>query len=137
PRAERRRSRRRTRPRGERLLGDRGRRRALFEDSAHGTDRLATVTRTVVVLSLGLVVLRILSAAFVATQPGLTDASYYVAVAQRLAHGEGLTADFIWNFLEAPHLDPLPVPSHRFWMPLATIVQAGGIAALEPVLGTF
>src|SRR6185503_12513622 len=62
---------------------------------------------------------------------------YYVDVAQRLAHGQGLTADFIWNFLEAPRLEALPVPSHRFWMPLATVVQAGGIVALEPVLGTF
>jgi hypothetical protein len=95
------------------------------------------VIRALVVLSLGLVVFRILSAAFVVTQPGFTDAYYYVDVARRLAHGQGLTADFIWNFLEAPRLEALPVPSHRFWMPLATVVQATGIAALEPVLGTF
>jgi len=95
------------------------------------------VTRELVVLSLVLVVFRVLSAAFVVTQPGFTDAYYYVDVAQRLAHGQGLTADFIWNFLEAPRFDPLPVPSHRFWMPLATAVQATGIVALEPVLGTF
>ena len=93
--------------------------------------------RALVVLSLALVVFRILSAAFVVTQPGFTDAYYYVDVARRLAHGQGLTADFIWNFLEAPRLEALPVPSHRFWMPLATVVQATGIAALEPVLGTF
>jgi len=95
------------------------------------------VTRALVVLSLVLLVFRVLSAAFVVTQPGFTDAYYYVDVAQRLAHGQGLTADFIWNFLEAPRLEALPVPSHRFWMPLATVVQAGGIVALEPVLGTF
>jgi hypothetical protein len=95
------------------------------------------VTRALVLLSFALVVFRILSAAFVVTQPGFTDAYYYVDVARRLAHGDGLTADFIWNFLEAPRLEALPVPSHRFWMPLATVVQAGGIAALEPVLGTF
>jgi hypothetical protein len=95
------------------------------------------VIRALVVLSLALVVFRILSAAFVVTQPGFTDAYYYVDVARRLAHGQGLTADFIWNFLEAPRLEALPVPSHRFWMPLATVVQATGIAALEPVLGTF
>src|SRR5439155_15371701 len=68
---------------------------------------------------------------------GFTDAFYYVHVARRLAHGQGLTADFVWNFLEAPHLDPLPVASHRFWMPLATALQATGIALLEPLLGTF
>ena len=95
------------------------------------------MTRALVVVSLVLVVFRVLSAAFVVTQPGFTDAYYYVDVARRLAHGQGLTADFIWNFLEAPGFEALPVPSHRFWMPLATVVQAAGIAALEPVLGTF
>src|SRR4029077_14833508 len=113
------------------------RRRALPAHGSHGTHRRGSVTRALVVLSLGLVVFRVLSAAFVVTQPGFTDAYYYVDVARRLAHGEGLTADFIWNFLEAPNLEALPVPSHRFWMPFATVVQAGGVAALEPVLGTF
>ena len=95
------------------------------------------MSRGLIGLSLALVAFRVLSAAFVVVQPGFTDASYYVDVARRLAHGQGLTADFVWNFLEAPHLDPLPVPSHRFWMPLATAVQAAGIAVLEPLLGTF
>ena len=95
------------------------------------------MSRGLIGLSFALLALRVLSAAFVVVQPGFTDASYYVDVARRLAHGQGLTADFIWNFLEAPHLDPLPVPSHRFWMPLATVVQASGIAVLESVLGTF
>ena len=95
------------------------------------------MSRALVGLTLALVAFRVLSAAFVVTQPGFTDAYYYVDVAQRLAHGQGLTADFIWNFLEAPRLEALPVPSHRFWMPLATVVQASGMAALEPLLGTF
>jgi len=95
------------------------------------------VSRGLILLSLALLAFRLLSAAFVVIQPGFTDAFYYVDVARRLAHGEGLTADFVWNFLEAPHLDPLPVASHRFWMPLATVVQATGITVLEPLLGTF
>jgi hypothetical protein len=95
------------------------------------------VRRWLIGLSLGLVAFRVLSAAFVVVQPGFTDAYYYVDVARRLAHGHGLTADFIWNFLEAPRLDPLPVASHRFWMPLTTVVQATGIWLLEPLLGTF
>jgi hypothetical protein len=95
------------------------------------------VSRWLIALSLAALAFRILSAAFVVIQPGFTDAYYYVDVARRLAHGEGLTADFVWNFLEAPRLDPLPVPSHRFWMPLATALQASGIATLEPLLGTF
>lgn len=73
--------------------------------------------------------------ALAAEHPGYTDAYYYFNVAVRLAAGQGLTADFVWNFLEAPGLEPLPVASHRFWMPLATIVQAGGIAALGTLLG--
>ena len=95
------------------------------------------MTRALLSLSLGLLVVRILSAAFVVIQPGFTDAYYYLDVARRLANGQGLTADFVWNFLEAPALAPLPVASHRFWMPLATAVQAGGIVLLEPVLGAF
>jgi len=66
--------------------------------------------------------------AFLVFQPGYTDAYYYADVAKRLAAGQGLTADFIWNVMEAT--GPLPVPSHRFWMPLATVVQAIGIKAL-------
>lgn len=95
------------------------------------------MSRWLIGISVGLLALRVLSAAFVVIQPGFTDAFYYVDVARRFAHGEGLTADFIWNFLEAPHLDPLPVPSHRFWMPLTSVVQGTGIWLLEPILGTF
>ena len=80
-----------------------------------------------------LLVFRLASAAVV-FQPGYTDAYYYANVAKRLAAGQGLTADFIWNFLEAT--GPLPVASHRFWMPLATVLQATGIAGL-PFLDPF
>jgi hypothetical protein len=81
-----------------------------------------------------LLLLRLSSAAFVVFQPGYTDAYYYADVAKRLAAGQGLTADFIWSFLEAG--GPLPVPSHRFWMPLATVIQAVGIKVL-PFLDAF
>lgn len=70
-------------------------------------------------------------------EPGYTDAYYYAGVAERLASGQGLTADFVWNYLEAPGFAGLPVASHRFWMPLATVVQATGIALLGGVLGPF
>lgn len=78
-----------------------------------------------------------LASALSVAQPGYTDAYYYSLVASRLAHGDGLSADFIWNFLEAPNFDPLPVASHRFWVPLATTLQAGGIALLGGLLGEF
>ncbi len=84
-----------------------------------------------------LLLFRIGSAFFVVFQPGYTDAYYYADVARRLAAGQGLTADFIWNFLEYPvTLGDLPVASHRFWMPLATVVQAIGIKGL-PFLDAF
>ena len=70
-------------------------------------------------MSVAALIVRVASAVVVA-QPGYTDAFYYSIVASRLAHGEGLTADFIWNFLEAPNFAPLPIPSHQFWVPLAT-----------------
>src|SRR5439155_576346 len=127
------------RPHGERVLARRRRRRALSAHAAHGADRRGPVSgaRALVLLSLALVAFRLASAALVVVQPGFTDAFYYASVARRLAHGEGLTADFVWNFIEAPNFAPLPVPSHRFWMPLTSVVQAVGIVALEPALGTF
>lgn len=73
----------------------------------------------------------------VVSQPGYTDAYYFASVAGRLARGEGLSADFVWNFLEAPRFASLAIPSHRFWMPLPTLVQAAGIAAIGGPLGDF
>jgi hypothetical protein len=93
-----------------------------------------SAARRLAVLVGALLLFRIASAAFVVFQPGYTDAYYYVGVAKRLAAGQGLTADFIWNFIEAT--GPLPVPSHRFWMPLATVLQALGITGL-PFLDAF
>src|SRR5207302_205388 len=92
------------RPGGERVLRDRRRGHRVPALAALGADRWRLVTRALFLLSLGLLGVRILSAAFVVIQPGFTDAYYYVDVARRLANGQGLTADFIWNFLEAPTL---------------------------------
>lgn len=73
----------------------------------------------------------------VVSQPGYTDAYYYAVVAERVALGQGLTADFVWNFLEVPALADLPVASHRFWMPLATLIQAVGIRLVGGLVGSF
>jgi len=91
--------------------------------------------RRIVLLSAALLLVRIASAMIVG-QPGYTDAYYYHDVARRLAAGQGLTADFVWNPLEAGPSTALPVPSHRFWMPLATALQALGIILL-PFLDSF
>jgi hypothetical protein len=96
----------------------------------------AAAIRRVLIVSAAALVARLASAAIV-SGPGFTDAYYYSVVASRLAHGDGLSADFIWNFLEAPGFAPLPVASHRFWVPLATTLQAGGIALLGDVVGEF
>ena len=77
-----------------------------------------------------------LGSALIVSQPGYTDAYYYVGVARRLVAGQGLTADFIWNFLEAAPGGSMPVPSHRFWMPLATVLQSIGIGAF-PFVDSF
>ena len=63
------------------------------------------MSRALVGLSLALLAFRVLSAAFVVGQPGFTDAFYYVDVARRLAHGQGLTA----SVLRASRL----VPTHN------------------------
>ncbi len=97
--------------------------------------RLAAI-RLLLLVSAAALLVRVASAVIVA-QPGYTDAYYYSVVASRLAHGDGLSADFIWNFLEAPSFAPLPVASHRFWVPLATTLQAGGITLLGGLFGEF
>ncbi len=88
------------------------------------------------ILVAALLALRLVSLVVV-YEPGYTDAYYFASVASRLARGDGLTADFIWNYLEAPHLAALPIASHRFWMPLSTLVQAAGIVVAGGALGDF
>lgn len=58
-------------------------------------------------------------------QPGYTDAYYYFNAGQRLVQGKGLTDAAIWTYIGAP--TGLPIPSHLYWMPLASLVSAGGM----------
>lgn len=58
-------------------------------------------------------------------QPGYTDAYYYFNAAQRWVQGKGLTDAALWTYLGAS--DHLPAPSHLYWMPLASVVQAAGL----------
>jgi len=73
----------------------------------------------------------------IVSQPGYTDAYYYTLVAERVALGQGLTADFVWNLLEAPGGSEVPVASHRFWMPLATLIGSVGVRLVGGIIGTF
>jgi hypothetical protein len=58
------------------------------------------------------------------SQPTYMDAFYYATNGQRLAAGEGFTEMVIWQFLDEPI--GLPAPSHTYWMPLTSIIAAGG-----------
>lgn len=59
--------------------------------------------------------------------PAYPDSYYYYSVAQSLAGGQGLTIDYIWNFVDVGGqvpVDPtLPIPSNAHWLPLAVLVQ--------------
>ena len=61
-------------------------------------------------------------------EPSYTDAYYHFNAASRLARGDGFVEDYLWNYLDAPM--GLPAPSHRYWMPLTSILAALGMTAL-------
>lgn len=63
-----------------------------------------------------------LAVTFWANDPAYTDAFYYYNAGAALADGDGLTDYALWMYLNPP--DELPAPSHRYWMPLASIVAA-------------
>ncbi len=58
------------------------------------------------------------------SQPTYMDAYYYTTNGQRLANGYGFTEEVIWQFLDEPA--GIPTPSHSYWMPLTSMVAAGG-----------
>jgi hypothetical protein len=62
--------------------------------------------------------------------PSYTDAYYYFNAGQRLVQGNGLTDAAIWTYLGAP--SGLPIPSHLYWMPLASLVAAAGMGIGGP-----
>lgn len=43
----------------------------------------------------------------------------------------------LWVPMESPGLEPFPLPSHRFWMPLASALQAAGITLTGGLLDAF
>ncbi len=57
--------------------------------------------------------------------PGYLDSDYYFAGGLQLVKGNGFTEPYLWNYLDDPA--GLPHPSHSYWMPLASIVSAGGM----------
>lgn len=61
-------------------------------------------------------------------EPGGVDDAYYFGGALRLVQGQGFTEPYLWNYLGNPAA--IPLPSHLYWMPLTSIVEAGGMALL-------
>lgn len=57
--------------------------------------------------------------------PGYTDSYYHFNAATRLVSGDGLTDPYLWTYIGAP--ETLPSPSHRYWMPLTSLVAALGM----------
>lgn len=72
---------------------------------------------------LGLLVVGLTAA--LAAGPGYMDSEYYTAIATQLAEGAGLTEPFLWNYLDDPA--GIPHPSHLYWMPLPSLLAAGGM----------
>ena len=79
-----------------------------------------------------------LLAARAITHPGYMDAYYYFGDAKQLAHGQGFSELYLWNYLGAglPGMDTTPPwPSHLYWMPLTSMVAAPFMAAAERLSG--
>lgn len=58
--------------------------------------------------------------------PGYLDSAYYFGGGIQLAEGRGFTEPYLWNYLDGT--TSLPHPSHTYWLPLASIVSAIGMA---------
>lgn len=80
--------------------------------------------RTLVLLLIAGLVLQFGVVLLVQT-PGYMDAEYYFAGGQQLYWGNGFWEPFLWNYLDDPA--GLPHISHTYWMPLPSLIAAGGM----------
>lgn len=71
----------------------------------------------------GLVVVSL--AAIFQSSPGYMDAEYYYAGGTLLWRGKGFWEPYVWNYLTDPK--SLPIPSHTYWMPLASLLTYVGM----------
>jgi 4-amino-4-deoxy-L-arabinose transferase-like glycosyltransferase len=99
------------------------------------------VIRRDVAILFGVALLARTAAALLVDYPPYTDPAYYLLVGEQLAGGQGFTTPVLWSFLEVggrlPSDPMLPVPSNGHWMPLTSVVAAGSIWLLEPMLGAW
>ncbi len=65
--------------------------------------------------------------------PTYFDAYFYTINARRLADGAGLTTEVIWQFLDG--LTTLPAPAFTYWMPLPSLLAAGGYLLIDSFRG--
>jgi hypothetical protein len=70
-------------------------------------------------------------AAWLEKTPGYMDAEYYYAGGVQLVQGNGFNEPFLWNYLDDP--TGIPHPSDTYWMPLASLVAAAGMALSRQV----
>lgn len=57
--------------------------------------------------------------------PGYMDADYYMLMGKRIAEGDGIQQNFIWNYLDDP--DGIPHPAFTYWMPLVPLIAGLGM----------
>ncbi len=67
--------------------------------------------------------------AFFISQPGTMDSCYYYSGGINIFQGRGMSEFFYWNYLEGS--TSLPHPGFLYWMPLPSIVAAGGMFLLQ------
>jgi hypothetical protein len=56
---------------------------------------------------------------------GYMDAEYYYAGGMQLYQGQGLTENYLWNYLDNPA--GIPHPAFAYWMPLPSLLAAAGM----------
>jgi len=57
---------------------------------------------------------------------GYMDAEYYYAGGIQLYQGQGLTENYLWNYLDNP--TGIPHPAFAYWMPAPSLLAAAGMA---------
>ncbi len=94
--------------------------------------RLKTSTRSLLLIVLAALVLRLALLIGVVHFPGIADPNHYYNLGVRLIEGHGLTLDYIWQYND---LYPTVVHPDDHWMPLTGIIAAAGMTVFGE--GTF
>jgi 4-amino-4-deoxy-L-arabinose transferase-like glycosyltransferase len=93
----------------------------------NAVDAVLRIRRDLALIFILALLVRLL-AIILAHGPGYMDAAYSYDIALNLAHGQGFSEPFLWNYLDDPA--GLPHASHLYWMPLPTILAWAGLKLL-------